>query len=65
MLPVSKDTICYGSADGGKSVHADYPEYNERYVFPHRHHRVRAVSDTTLNCQLIAADADLSGSFIA
>jgi hypothetical protein len=33
MLPVSKDTICYGSADGGKSVHADYPEYNERYVF--------------------------------
>ncbi len=50
MLPVSKDTICYGSADGGKSVHADYPEYNERHVFPHRYHRVRAMRDAPLNC---------------
>jgi hypothetical protein len=28
ILPISKDTIIYGSADGGKTVHADNPQFN-------------------------------------
>lgn len=28
-LPISRDTICYGSCDAGVTVHAKYPECNE------------------------------------
>jgi hypothetical protein len=27
-LPISKDTLRYGSGDGGKTVHADDPKLN-------------------------------------
>jgi hypothetical protein len=28
ILPISKETLKYGSDDGGKTVHADIPEVN-------------------------------------
>lgn len=30
LLPISKETIVYGSADAGKTVHASDPVFNER-----------------------------------
>jgi len=30
VLPVSRKTICYGSHDGGRTVHADYPAFNRK-----------------------------------
>jgi len=29
LLPVGKDTIIYGSSDGGYNVHAKNPEFNK------------------------------------
>jgi hypothetical protein len=30
VLPLGKDTIIYGTCDGGKTIHADVPEFNEK-----------------------------------
>ena len=30
ILPVGKDTLCYGSCDGGKTVYQQYEEVNEQ-----------------------------------
>eukprot|EP01087_Luapelamoeba_hula_P016079 TRINITY_DN4910_c0_g1_i3.p1 TRINITY_DN4910_c0_g1~~TRINITY_DN4910_c0_g1_i3.p1 ORF type:complete len:1148 (-),score=105.56 TRINITY_DN4910_c0_g1_i3:29-3472(-) len=30
VLPISKKTICYGSHDGGRTVYATYPAFNQR-----------------------------------
>ena len=32
LLPVNKNTIVYGSADGGKTVHNSDPELNEKMI---------------------------------
>jgi hypothetical protein len=29
-LPLGSDTLCYGSADGGKEIHASNPELNAK-----------------------------------
>lgn len=29
LLPISKDTLVYGSSDGGRTVRADVPELNQ------------------------------------
>lgn len=30
ILPIGRDTIVYGSADGGTNIHADHPHMNAR-----------------------------------
>jgi len=31
VLPVSPRTICYGSYDAGKTVHADFSAFNKKF----------------------------------
>jgi hypothetical protein len=30
LLPLGKDSLVYGSADGGRTIHADNPDMNDK-----------------------------------
>ncbi|KAL6058241.1 Histidine kinase A [Balamuthia mandrillaris] len=51
VVPVSHETICYGSADGGVTVHADYGVSNRKFgnIFSRLNLKAHRVNNLTLH----------------
>ena len=59
LLPISKETIVYGSHDAGKTVHADYTPFNERFnrIFKRLNLQPHLVRD-----KVLTGPGDIEGS---
>ena len=61
LLPISKETIVYGSHDAGKTVHADYTSFNDRFdrIFKRLNLQPHLVHD-----KVLTGPGDIEGSSV-